>query len=805
MPVSGAYAGDGSGVTLDDMEQLAAANPAMQPILSSATRALDRLAELGEPVDAPLRDAVAALADRPGADLAGELRRLLAPHLLLELTVGRHGPETMVQLGDPAWLVQGGWRSFLVCAVNPGGVEMRLGAAGGGSDVTRASGMVTRPYLPDRVEHAVTIRDRWWYELRLDGPGVLTGRALEFFVLSLHSRDAGRRSAPISISRAQAPDDGSAGDSWTQTQRRRLSTVGTASVDVEVDATPAHDVVLDLRDADGRTCVASIIAKDDLGRVYPNRGLRLAPDMFFQDQVYRSSGEVLRLPAGEYTITAWRGPEYRPVTTRFEVDPAASAPLSVRLDRWIDPAARGYYSGDPHIHGGGCSHYSQPTEGVSPETMIRHARGEAIWVSSVLTWGPCYYYQKQFFTGRSISPPAILEHPSHQEANGVTWQPQPTDADGESVLRYDVEISGFPSSHSGHLILLGLTDQDYPGTSVLEDWPSWNLPIHQWAQRQGAFTGFAHCGLGMATPSREFPNHDLPPFSSIGSNELVVDVPHGAADFIAGAEFGLAAEMNVWYHLLNTGFRTLMLGETDFPCVSDERPGIGRTYVSLAEPPAGDRALEDWIDGLRTRPSYFGDGRSHAFNVALDGDQAREQRRAAAGSARLTATVAALLPERRPEPTVPGFDYDLVPAELTTPSNGSSDWDASAWHLEWARVGDTRAVVVEAVVNGQPVAHQEIQADGTEQEVAFDVELERSSWVALRLLPSLHTSPIFVEVAGRPIRASRRSAQWLYDCVDKLWQVKNGFIRPAERPAARSAYDQAQAVYAERRDECEVD
>jgi hypothetical protein len=107
----------------------------------------------------------------------------------------------------------------------------------------------------------------------------------------------------------------------------------------------------------------------------------------------------------------------------------------------------------------------------------------------------------------------------------------------------------------------------------------------------------------MATPSRELPNYDLPPFSSIGSNELVVDVPHGAADFIAGAEFGLAAEMNVWYHLLNTGFRTLMLGETDFPCVSDERPGIGRTYVSLPEPPAGDLALEAW---MLSRPSRLG-------------------------------------------------------------------------------------------------------------------------------------------------------------------------------------------------------
>ncbi len=282
-------------------------------------------------------------------------------------------------------------------------------------------------------------------------------------------------------------------------------------------------------------------------------------------------------------------------------------------------------------------------------------------------------------------------------------------------------------------------------------------------------------------------------------------MPHEAADFIAGAEFGIAAEMNIWYHLLSTGFRTLMLGETDFPCVSDERPGIGRTYVSLPTAPTGDRALEEWIDGLRTRASYFGDGRSHAFDLALDGDQAREQRRTEPGSVRLTATVAALLPEQRPEPTVEGFDYDLAPTAPSVPSNGSSDWDASAWHLEWARIGDTRSVTVEVVVNGRPVATREIVADGSEQDVAVDLDLERSSWVALRLLPSLHTQPIFVEIGDRPIRASRRSAQWLHDCVDKLWEVKQGFIRPAERADARAAYDQAQAVYATRRDESEVE
>ena len=48
----------------------------------------------------------------------------------------------------------------------------------------------------------------------------------------------------------------------------------------------------------------------------------------------------------------------------------------------------------------------------------------------------------------------------------MTWTPQPTDRDAESLrCGTTSRCPGFPSSHSGHVILLGLTDQDYPGTS----------------------------------------------------------------------------------------------------------------------------------------------------------------------------------------------------------------------------------------------------------------------------------------------------------------------------------------------------
>ena len=61
------------------------------------------------------------------------------------------------------------------------------------------------------------------------------------------------------------------------------------------------------------------------------------------------------------------------------------------------------------------------------------------------------------------------------------------------------------------------------------------------------------------------------------------------------------------------------------------------------------------------------------------------------------------------------------------------------WHVERARVGTTREVPVEVVVNGVAVNSRNVNADGATRDVEFDVPLERSSWVTLRVLPSSYS------------------------------------------------------------------
>jgi len=124
--------------------------------------------------------------------------------------------------------------------------------------------------------------------------------------------------------------------------------------------------------------------------------------------------------------------------------------------------------------------------------------------------------------------------------------------------------------------------------------------------------------------------------------------------------------------------------------------------------------------------------------------------------------------------------------------------DKPYWDIERARIGDAREVPVELIVNGYPVAKQKIVADGTLRDLTFDAKIERSSWVAVRILPSSHTNPIWVQVGDKPVRASKRSAEWCLKGVDQCWSQKRRFIRTDEVKDAEAAYEHAREVYREK-------
>ena len=102
------------------------------------------------------------------------------------------------------------------------------------------------------------------------------------------------------------------------------------------------------------------------------------------------------------------------------------------------------------------------------------------------------------------------------------------------------------------------------------------------------------------------------------------------------------------------------------------------------------------------------------------------------------------------------------------------------------------------IVNGKVAATHNLLADGNVQDLSFDLAFEHSSWVAIRILPSVHTNPIFIEVAGKPIHASKQSAEWCVKAVDTCWNAKSKAIRETEREAAKAAYDKGKPFESQR-------
>ena len=740
-----------------------------QPLSAQVARLLEALDYLGAPLPADERAALRALtADVP--DAVTRFQEILDRHCLAWVQIN---PEMRVKAAAgparPA-LVEQGWSQFLIKVLNESGTTAAL-------RVTSPQGGRLFNSPPEEVAQ------RWLEVQSFDAQPLrptLGGLPVEYRIVQLYSRDSGKREARLTFDVGQGTQD-----------------LGFRSeLDLLFDCAPAHAVKLRIRDENGAPTTASLLVRDPRGRVYPSQAKRLAPDFAFHPQIYRSDGEVIRLPAGTYDVEFQRGPESVAVRRKLEVK--GDSNWAFQVERWIDPAAFGWISGDHHIHAAGCAHYTNPTEGVHAPDMMRHILGEDVKVGANLTWGPCFDYQKRFFTGRED---AVSSFPY--------------------LLRYDVEVSGFGSHQSGHLCLLRLREQMYPGGESSAHWPTLGLNTLRWAKKQGAVVGPAHSGWGLQpllpganegahsgnsgnarVMTHELPNYIVPPFNGIGANEYIVDVTHlvpgpdgkpvPAVDFISTVDTPYPWELNIWYHTLNAGFRTRISGETDFPCIYGERVGLGRSYVKL---PA-TYTYDDWCEGIRAGRNYVGDGKSHLMEFTVHagehsvrmGENGSELSLSVPGPIRANLRVAARL---APEP-------DLA-------VRGRSPSQKPYWDIERARIGDGREVPVELIVNGQAVARRTLLADGRVQNIELSAELARSSWVAVRILGSSHTNPVFVVVGNKPIRASRRSIEWCLKGVDQCWSQKERFIRAEEHADAVSAYEHAREVYRRRLAETEID
>jgi len=749
-----------------------------QPLIAQVRRLVTAAERLGMPFsgeDLKALDTAYVLPD--SAQQSATIQRILDRYCLVSVIIN---PDLRVEaIRGPAApeLIQQGWRQFLVKVHNKAATtgtlrglsrQARSPFAGGSRDLSNASDKefaLRSDILP--------ISERWMDLQMFNGQPMaptLSGLNLEYRILEVYSRDAGANEATLVFDLGQST----------------LDLGYPARVPIAFECKPARAVTCQVLDEHGEPTLAAFLIRDAAGRVYPAQAKRLAPDLAFQAQVYRANGEIVTLPDGTYSVEISRGPESIPAIQTLTVD-ANHHEIRYQGQRWIDPSIMGWWSGDHHIHAAGCSHYTEPTEGVLPKDMIRYLVGEDVKIGSCLTWGPCFDYQKRFFCG---------------VVDNVSQYPY--------LLRYDIEVSGFGSHRSGHIALLRLKQQIYPGGDSKDHWPTLGLNTLRWAKQQGAVAGFPHSGFGLQVSGTTLPTYEVPPFDGIGADEYIVDVTHQvpgpdgkptpAVDFISMVNTPPVWELNIWYHTLNAGFRTKISGETDFPCVFDERLGMGRSYVKL------DHKLDydAWCEGIRLGRSYVTDGRSHLMDFAVNGvnvgEHDSEVQLSAPGTVHLTVNVAAKLDEK-PNPDLAGIES---PAEAHATRTRSAI-RLPYWSIERARVGTSNQVPVEIIVNGYVVATQMITADGAAQKLNFDVPVKASSWVAVRILPSSHTNAMFVVVGGKPIRASKRSLEWCLKGVDQCWSQKEKFIQASEKDDAIAAYAHARDTYRQRLAECETD
>ena len=387
-------------------------------------------------------------------------------------------------------------------------------------------------------------------------------------------------------------------------------------------------------------------------------------------------------------------------------------------------------------------------------------------------------------------------------------------------MKYDIEVSGFGSEALGHVCLLNLKEQIYPGATRSQGWPTWTLPVLRWTKAQGAVGGYAHSGSGLqidpaaatkrlleqldankdgrldrgeaargllpeqfaaidtdrdgvlnevelkASHDRaddQLPNFAIPELNSVGAQEIFVTAAHGVADFISAMDTDRLREWNAWYHLMNCGLRVKASGETDFPCMSGTRVGQGRSYVRLGKVSRIDYA--QWIDGIARGRSYVSDGYAHALDFAVNGRSSGDELALAAAGTVTVRTVVAFSPE----------------TPLESPYGGLIPVGGRRYVGDTVIKRETQSPdpiyqrgkrLVEVIVNGRAVASREVPADGRQHALEFAVPIERSSWIAIRQFPELHTNPVYAIVAGKPIRPSRASAQWALACIDQLWRVR---------------------------------
>ncbi len=380
--------------------------------------------------------------------------------------------------------------------------------------------------------------------------------------------------------------------------RRYLRPQGTLQLTVTDSAGAPMPVRLSVTGADGRGWA-------------PDTAWRHADDGFdrkvrpFEMTYFHAKGSAtLTLPAGKYTILMTRGLEYAAATKTVEVAAGATATARLRLDRLMDLPARGWWSGDMHVHMNYGGAYRN-----DPARLRAQAEAEDVHVVEDLIVNKEQRIPDVALFGGSLDPVSTAT----------------------TLVKHDEEYHTSWWGHTGHL---GLTQHlilpvyaGYANTAAASLFPD-NSTILDLAHAQGAVSGYVH-------------PFDPPPPDPGGADPITsalpVDVALGKADYMEIVGFSdHQTTAGVWYRLLNAGFRLPAGSGTDAMAnFASLRGPVGMNRVFVRSGKKLD--YRAWLGALEAGRTFATNGPLLAFT--LGGREVGDEMALPAGAHELVAKV----------------------------------------------------------------------------------------------------------------------------------------------------------------------
>ena len=285
----------------------------------------------------------------------------------------------------------------------------------------------------------------------------------------------------------------------------------------------------------------------------------------------------MTVPAGPVTVEVMRGLETYVFRQTVEVKLDAMTEIEVILKRLADFRAKGWVSGDLHVHMNYGGHYRN-----TPERLAFQAAAEDLHVVENLI---------------------VNKEQRIPDIEYFTGGPDPASSEDRLILHGQE----FHTNFWGHTALLGLTTHvllpgyaGYVNTAAGSLYPD-NVAVADFARAQGALLGYVH-------PFRAEPNpRDR---GRTLTNELPVNAALDRLDYLEVVGFSdHRATAAVWYRLLNCGFRVTAGAGTDAMAnFASLRGPLGTTRVYVNTGGVVDRAA--WMAGIRA-------GRTFATNAPL--------------------------------------------------------------------------------------------------------------------------------------------------------------------------------------------